>query len=149
MRALALLPMLGLAACSTTPYDDLAWQVKQAVRYTSQPADQMVYGCRAEGDCDDRALCTACKLVQQGVAPTSITVVIQGWPGSDPRNHMSIEYNGYCLMGYASTSYAGPCTHMWENSTMRTTRTPLPAYLQRSKAVLECANKPEQQHAQR
>jgi hypothetical protein len=149
MRALALLPLLALGACTTTPYDDLAWEVKQAVKYTSQPVDQAVYGCRAEGDCDDRALCAACKLVQQGVDPAAITVVVQGWPGANPKNHMSLEYNGHCLLGYAGLAQAGPCTHMWKNATMRTTRTPLPAYLQRSKAVLECATKPEQRHAQR
>ena len=128
MRALIL--ALLLPACAATPYDDLVHGVKQQVRYVSQPgADPYQYGCPAEGDCDDRALCIACQLVRGGASPEKITVVIEGWERGNPMNHMSIEYNGHCLAGYASTAYAGPCRHAWADSAMRTTRRPLPVFL--------------------
>ncbi len=129
-----------MAGCTTTPYDDLAYQVQHDVKWIDQSdkPDRYVYGCRPEGDCDDRALCAACRLVQAGASPASITVVVQGWPGTNPANHMSLEYNGYCLLGYASTAYEGKCTHLFEDSEMATFRLPLSEYIKRTHPIMEC-----------
>lgn len=142
MRTFAPVAAAILAGCSTTPYDDLAYGVKKDVRWVSQSGegkvDQMVFGCRPEGDCDDRALCAACRLVQAGVVPSEITVVVQGWPGSDPKNHMALEYKGYCILGYGSAAYQGPCEHAWEDSKMLTSKTPLPEYIKNRRPIMEC-----------
>lgn len=142
MRTIILTAAAALVGCTSTPYDDLAYQVKHDVRWVSQSGeghvDRMVFGCRPEGDCDDRALCAACRLVQSGVKGSEITVVVQGWPGSSPKNHMSLEYKGYCLLGYGSTAYEGTCEHIWEDSKMFTTRMTLPDYIRRKKTFMEC-----------
>lgn len=128
MRALLLAVLLP--ACASTPYDSLVYEVKRQVRYVSQPgADPYLYGCGTEGDCDDRALCIACRLVRDGASTEEITVVIEGWERGNPLNHMSIEYDGHCLGGYGSTAYVGSCRHAWADSAMRTVRRPLPVFL--------------------
>jgi hypothetical protein len=135
---LTLLPTMALAACASTPYADLAWDVKNTVRYVEQENDQHVYGCRETGDCDDRALCAACKLVQSGANPDDILVVFEYWERLDQRNHMALEYDGHCILGYSSLSHKGPCAHPLRDDKMRTTRVPLSKYIKHGNVINEC-----------
>lgn len=129
---------LLLVGCAT-PYDDLVYQVKKDVQWVDQGAyDQQVYGCRPQGDCDDRALCLACRLVRQGASPDNVIVVIQGWQGANQLNHMSIEYNGHCLLPFGGAAYEGVCEHPMEDTNMRTYRFSLTKYLKHNNLKMEC-----------
>lgn len=133
-----------LTGCATSPYLDLADQVKRDVAYVRQQNDPFIYGCEKEGDCDDRALCAACRLVSQGANPGSIMVVIEGWKNGDRRardNHMSIEYDGSCILGYGSRAYLGPCKHWYDDKQMTTMRLPLPVFLQLKAVDMRCPAK--------
>lgn len=137
---------MGLAACAPLPYEDLARGARWDVRYVAHDArlgmDQKTLGCPATGDCDDRAMCAACRLIQQGADPAEITVVVQGWNAFDTRsrhNHMALEYKGMCLMGLGADATVGKCKHPYADSAMRTVRTPLPEYLRKHGATNNCA----------
>lgn len=138
-----------MSACAQSPSYDLANQVLRDIPYKSHNwftdgPDVKVFGCSDKGDCDDRALCTACRLVKNGAQPAEITVVLQGWSNFDRRassNHMSLEYKGECILGYGSTAYEGQCKHWWSDKDMKTVRMPLPAYLAKVGAVNKCGEK--------
>ncbi len=139
VAALLLISVAILAGCTATPYDNLVLQVKQDVQYVHQGSgDQHVYGCKPQGDCDDRALCLACRLVGTGASPDDITLVIQGWGGAHKANHMSVEYNGFCLAGYGSTAYQGKCEHPLADKGMGTYRQSLTNYLKHNNVKREC-----------
>ena len=140
MRTIPLIAAAILAGCATpTPYDDIADKAYWGTKWVDQSGnDRMKFGCSKEGDCDDRALCAACRLVQAGAKPSEITVVVEGWDTHNKLNHMSIEYKGYCLMGYGANAYPGQCKHRLADSKMTVSRTPLPAYLKKMNAEMNC-----------
>ncbi len=145
MKQLYLIAVAMLPACATLPYEGLARDARMDVRYTQQNPlngpDKKVFGCSATGDCDDRALCAACRLVKAGANPSAITVVVQGWSNFDRRashNHMALEYDGMCLMGLGADAAYGRCQHPYSDKDMRTLRTPLPEYLRKHGVTDNC-----------
>lgn len=140
MRTIPLIAAAILAGCATpTPYDQVVDQAFWGTKWVDQTGnDPIKFGCSPQGDCDDRAMCAACRLVQAGSNPADIIVVVEGWDRFNKMNHMSLEYKGYCLMGYGANAYQGQCKHRYADKNMTVTRTPLPAYLKRTNAEMAC-----------
>lgn len=147
MKKLALTAIFLSSCASPGPHNDMANDVWSQVRWTAQEEgiyDQQYLGCRSTGDCDDQALCAACKLLGEGANPNEIIIVYQGWEkGSNMTqyNHLSVEYKGECIMGYSNSrfrAYMGRCVHRYADNNMREFRRSLPEWMKLLKVVNIC-----------
>lgn len=81
-RAIALIPLATLAACSDArlagmePFIKLDNEVNHAIQYTPDTGDIWDTSCPPKGDCEDYAFCKAKGFMQAGANPADLRVVV-------------------------------------------------------------------------